>query len=151
MVAGVLFSLIALAPPHQIVSESPRRVDYCALVKDPKQFASAIVIVHARLTELKGGEWGLDSHCFQPTLLALPDDVRPKPDFQLEKTEGVRLMMQARRERRVLFRADFIGGFDVAASTPRAGTQATFGKSRSTMRLVLREVQNAERIVIPRR
>jgi hypothetical protein len=149
--AGVLVSLIALAP-HQAISESPQRIEYCALVKDPKQFASKIVIVQARLTELKRGEWGLDSHCFQPMLLAFPDDVRPKPDFQLEKTDGIRLMLQARRERRVMFRGDFVGRFDLAepvSQAPGDRTRAAFGKSRVTMRLVLRDIQNPERIVIP--
>lgn len=152
-VAVVLGWLIALAS-HQAASESPQRVEYCALVKDPQQFASKTVIVQARLTELKQGEWGLDSHCFQPTLLVFPDDVQPKPDFQLEKTEGVRLMLQARRERRVLFRGDFVGRFDLAepsAQTQAERTRATFGKSRVRMRLVLRDIQNPERIVIPRK
>jgi len=149
--AGVLTWLIALAP-YQVASESPQRVEYCALVKDPQQFASKTVIVQARLTELRRGEWGLDSDCFQPILLAFPNDVRPKPDFQLEKTEGVRLLQQARHERRVLFRGDFVGRFDVAEPLSQASghpKQATFGQSRVKMRLVLRDVQNPERIVIP--
>lgn len=149
--AGALAWLIALAP-HQAASEPPQRVELCALVKDPQQFASKTVIVQARLTELKRGEWGVDSHCFQPILLAFPNDVRPKPDFQLEKTDGVRLLLQARRERRVLFRGDFVGRFDLAeppSQAPGDQKQATFGQSRVTMRLVLRDVQNPERIVIP--
>src|SRR5688572_15186180 len=149
--AGVLAWLIALAS-YQAASESPQRVEYCALMKDPQQFASKTVIVQARLTELKGGEWGIDSHCFQPIVLAFPNDVRPKPDFQLERTEGVRLLQQARRERHVLFRGDFVGRFDVAVplSQPLGDQkQATFEQSRVTMRLVLRDVQNPERIVIP--
>jgi hypothetical protein len=153
VVGAALAWLIALAL-HQVASESPQRVEYCALVKDPQQFASKTVIVQAPLTELKQGEWGIDSHCFQPMLLAFPNDVRPRPDFQLEKTEGIRLMLQARRERRVLFRGDFVGRFDLAASLSQPlgnQTRATFGNSEVRMRLVLRDVQNPERIVIPRK
>ena len=138
-VAYLVASLMTLAP---VTSESPQRVEYCDLAKRPERFASKTVIVQARLTELKQGEWGLDSQCFQPTLITLPDDLQPKPDFQLEKSEGVRLMLQARRERNVLFRGDFVGRFDFAEQT-------AFGKSKVRTRLVLRDVQNAERITIP--
>jgi hypothetical protein len=151
-VALALVALLANLAPHQAISDSPQRVEYCDLVNNPAQFASKMVIVQARLKELKRGEWGLDSHCFQPMLLAFPDDVRPKPNFQLEKTEGIRLMQQARREQRVLFRGDFVGRFDLAkplSQAPGDRTRATFGKSNVTMRLLLRDVQNPERIVIP--
>jgi hypothetical protein len=141
--AGMFASMVALG--LQQAADLPQRVDYCDLVKSPEQFASRTVIVEARLTRLTRGEWGLDSHCFQPTLLVFPDDVLPKPDFQLQKSEGVRLMLQSRQERRVLFRGDFVGRFDLAQTN---GSGATFGKSRVRMRFVLRDIQDPERIVI---
>jgi hypothetical protein len=63
-------------------------------------------------------------------------------------------MLDARRERRTLFRADFIGRFDVAAfdtSAGKRGTSSTFGKSATRTRLVLQGIENAETIDVPRR
>jgi hypothetical protein len=148
--AGLMFVMMALAP-QQGVSESPERVEYCDLVQTAERFASKMIVVHARLTELKDGEWGLDSHCFQPTLLVFPTDVQPRPDFHVEENEGLRLMLQARRERRVVFFGDFTGRFDVAQKNSGEPGRVTFGNSRSRMRLVLRDIQKAERIAVPRR
>src|SRR4030095_11557436 len=148
--AGVIFAMIALAP-QQGVSESPERVDYCELVQTAERFASKMIVVRARLTELKDGEWGLDSHCFQPTLLVFPDGVQPRPNFHVEENEDLQLMLQVRRERRVVFFGDFTGRFDVAETNSEERGRVTFGKSRTRIRLVLRDIQNPERVVVPRK
>ena len=131
----------------QDLSDAPIHTDFCALVKNPSEFNGKTVIVRARLTELRSGESALDGVCFQPVLLALPVNVVPRPDFDLKVSPAVEALFNAQREKRVLFRADFIGRFDLSSGQPAK----TFGKARLRMRLVLREVANPERIVIPGR
>jgi hypothetical protein len=149
----VLFS-ITVVGSDQTVTEPPVPTEYCTLVDHPEYFIGKVVVFRPRLTELKNGEWGLDSDCMRPMLLVFPRDVVPRPDFDIQPTSGLDMLLQAQRERRVLFRADFVGRFDSTGSTsqPRgARTGATFGKSKLTMRFVLRDVLKPERIVIPRR
>jgi|SRR6185503_9735096 len=132
MPIGTLLVLgaIAISSP-QVAPDPPLRTEFCTLVKNPGDFNGKTVVVRARLTELKSDEWGLDSHCFQPLLLALPANVVPT----------------------ALFTADFVGRFDlsVGPSSGERRTQATFGRSQLRMRFVLREVANPERIVLPRK
>ena len=96
---------------------------------------------------------GLDSHCFEPILLALPATVVPKPDFDVAATPALQMMLNSQHESGVLFRADFVGRFDLADAPSSGGHRmnATFGKSRLRMRLVLHDVVAPERIVLPRK
>jgi hypothetical protein len=152
IVTLLLLTAVAIDSP-QALSDAPIRTEFCTLVKSPGDFNGKTVVVRARLTKLKNGEWGLDSHCFEPILLAFPANVVPKPDYDVAVTPAFEIMLKSQRERRVFFAADFVGRFDVSdgPSSGRGRSQGAFGKSRLRMRLVLREVTEPERIVVPRR
>jgi hypothetical protein len=139
----MIFSLAQPQPPLQ--------TDHCALVESSAAFTGKIVVVRARLEPLRGGEWGIDDTCFRPTLLALPRDVSPRPDFETQVSAGLRMLETYQRQPRGLFRADFVGRFDVAGVTSSRSERETFGKSRVETRLVLKEVLNAEVLPMPKK
>jgi hypothetical protein len=153
MPIGTFLVVLAIAVHSpQAASDSPMPIEFCTLVKTPSDFHGKTVVVRARLTELKSGEWGLDSHCFEPILLALPANVVPKPDFDVAATPALQMMLKSQHESGVLFRADFVGRFDVADASSSGGDRMNaFGKSRLRMRLVLQDVVAPERIVLPRK
>ena len=85
-------------------------------------------------------------------MLALPATVVPKPDFDVAATPALQMMLNSQHESGVLFRADFVGRFDVADASSLGGDRMNaFGKSRLRMRLVLQAVVAPERIVVPRK
>jgi len=150
----VVLSLIAALGFPQRPMHPALRTEYCTVVENPGDFNGKIVVFRARLTGLKSGQWGLDSECMRPMLLMFPRDIVPRPEFDVQTTPALDMMLKAQHEQRVLFRADFVGRFDWTGSASQPGgnrTRMTFGKSQLTMRLVLHDVLEPERIVIPRK
>jgi hypothetical protein len=135
-------------------ADNPARVAYCELAKDEKSFADRIVETRARLVKLKNGEWAIDGPCIRPTLLVFPSELSPTPSLQLEASPGVQMLRGVQRERGVFFEADFVGRFDWHGETPPTTKKeaiVTYGKSRLARRLVLINVLNPERLVVPKR
>jgi hypothetical protein len=128
----------------------PLRAEFCAVVQQPERFAGKVIEVRALQTRLKHGAWGLMGDCWPPMLLVLPKDVAPPPDFAVEESPAFTQLMTARDER-VSFKATFVGRFDwsSARSASRPGKARPFGRSKLTMRLVLQNVSDPQRIVLP--
>jgi hypothetical protein len=150
-IIGVALVVISSALVTQSGDVQPVAVDYCELVKEPHRYSWTLVAFKANLVQFESGEWGLDRDCFTPTLLVLPDTISPRPPFELAATPAVESMIASQRERYVLFRATFVGRFDLAKKLEGAGTTVTYGKSKSSIRLVLKEVLDPERIKVLRR
>jgi hypothetical protein len=99
MPIGTFLFLLAIAiNSPRARSLPPIPMDFCTLVKSASDFNGKTVVVRARLTELKSGEWALDSHCFEPVLLALPATVVPKPDFDVAATPAFQMMLKSQHE-----------------------------------------------------
>src|SRR5262249_16749779 len=97
IVTLLLLTAMAIDSP-QALSDAPIQTEFCTLVQNPRDFNGKTIVVRARLTKLKNGEWALDSHCFEPVLLALPANVVPKPDYDVAVTPEFELMLKSQHE-----------------------------------------------------
>ena len=116
---GVAMTVISSALSAQAGDVQPVAIDYCQLVAEPHRHSGTLVAFKANLIQFESGEWGLDRGCFTPTLLVLPDTISPRPPFELAATPAVKSMIASQRERYVLFRATFVGRFDLAKELER--------------------------------
>jgi hypothetical protein len=154
IVLAVGFALLATCSQCLFAQESPRprNVDFCKLVQQPEQFSGTLVAVRARLTSLKRGEWGIIENCWPPVLLVFPKDVTPAPSFELEESSDLQVLLSARNEH-VSLQATFVGRFDwkdsKSSAEAKARSNKPFGKSRSAMRLVLKQVTDAKKVPLP--
>jgi hypothetical protein len=147
----MLLLATAMASSSASAAEEPMRADFCTVVQQPERFAGRIVEVRALQTKLKSGEWGLLGDCWPPVLLAFPKDLSPRPDFTLEESSALEMLLAARNER-VSFKATFVGRFDWNGERPSADRRTKrrpFGKSKLSMRFVLQRVADPETIVLP--
>ena len=128
----------------------PLKVELCTLTERPEQFNGMLVDVRARLTDLKDREWAMDDVCFRPVLIVLRSDSKSPPEIYPSKAPILDVLSKSLSERVVVF-ANFIGRFEWSGSASTSRRAESFGRSRSPMRLVLRDVTDVERIVVPRK
>jgi hypothetical protein len=151
-ILALIFELSVAAP--QLAPGTTERVKFCELVENEAKFANTIIETRAQLVRLANGEWAIDSYCIEPILLVSPEDVTPRSEIRLASSAGVQMLRKVQRERGIFFEADFVGRFDWNGRTEpvgQKGTIATYGRSRMSRRLVLMDVLNPERIVVPKR
>jgi len=149
---SLIFAVIAILM-HGSAAEmnEPLSADFCNVIQDPQKFAGKSIKVRALQTKLKKGEWGLLGDCWPPVLLVFLKDITPLPEFSLEETPALKMLLTARNER-VSFMATFIGRFDwggLQRLQGGRGEPTIFGKSKTTLRFVLQRVSDPERIVLP--
>jgi len=127
--------------------ENPLKVSFCDVTENPKLYSGKIIEVEAKQLKLKKYEWGIIGDTCLPDeiLLIFPEDINPKPQFILEKTDALNELLTSRNEPRVSIRANFIGRFDCA----RTDKRKRFGKSKKNMRLILLSVSNPIKFILP--
>ena len=125
--------------------EKPLKVDLCTVAENPQLYDGKMIEINASQIRLKKNEWGLDGDiCLPVFLLVLPLEVSPMPKFTHERTSAFDELFSVRGER-ATFRANFIGRFDWAGTDKKK----LFGRSKQSMRLVLKSVSNPMKIMLP--
>jgi hypothetical protein len=150
MIPAIVGFLAAATLAAESFQERPAAVDFCDLVKNGADFAGKIVATEALLTRLDTGEWRLDHQCFNPILLVLPSEVNPRPSFELAASPGAEQVRENKISKNVFFWAFFVGRLDVARQSDDK-QRITYGKSGSTMRLVLKDVLEPRQYPVLRR
>lgn len=145
-----MWAVAATLSSLALAQVGPIRVDLCTLTERPGEFDGKVIDVRARFTDLKNREWAMDDSCFRPVLIVLRSDPKSLPELEPSAGTAVSVLSKSLNEPVVVF-ARFIGRFEWTGSRNIAGQAEFFGRSRSTMRLVLRDVKDLERVVVPRR
>ncbi len=146
----VSLALVVALVDRAFAQNAPLKVELCTLTERPEQFDGRLVDVRARFTNLKDREWAIDDVCFRPVLIVLRSDLRSLPELDPSKAPILSVLTKSLNEPVVVF-ANFIGRFEWSGSARPSRRAESFGRSRSTMRLVLRDVTDVQRIVVPQR
>lgn len=154
---AVLFILSGDAQAGE--SPPPMEMTLCDLATEPEKYAGTLVKFSATVTGRR--EFALNDFAERPpcpihimVLLVFPNDVKPAPEFDLEKDDSFRKLQAALLDS-VSINATFEGRFDSAFALidgNRIRIEKGYGKDRlAGGRLVLRKVSDVKIHHIPRR
>jgi hypothetical protein len=155
----VLFASLTRGQP----SSGPVKVSYCDLVTNPEQFAGKMIEVRATIVGYRAPS--VEMPAFSPQepcsaylnmALEFPNDVKPKPPFDLEKDSSYQKYQEA-LQKPMRIEATLEGRFDLVfvwkdRKRVRVAEGSGFGKKHSAdARLVLRTMSDVKTWYKPRR
>jgi len=153
-----LTALAALIVASRAASQDndavPPAIDHCVLTANPAKYDHQLVNVRAAWWHSDGGEWVMTGHCFRDVLISLRQDAASPPAFDPSRTAALDEFTKLTRLGGHI-EAHFIGRVEWSGITPQSDVEwlgkGPFGRSKAVMRLILRDVRNAERTRVPRR
>lgn len=151
--AVLAFLLAVLSSPPSLAQISPQSLAVKDLTDNPSEFQGRLITVRGPLTTLKNDEWAIYDVFFRYVSVVLRSTPEAAPELDL--TSASKLSELARHAGQPgMLEATFTGRFEWSGVSCRPGAaecRGPFGKSRTTMRIVLRHVTDVSHRPLPRK